>query len=77
MTNIPTKLVIDCSTGEETLVPLTPEELAKAEQDAIAYDQFLADLKAAEDAKIAAQQSAASKLAALGLTQEEIDSLVK
>jgi hypothetical protein len=31
-----TKIVVDCMTGEETLVDLTPEELAQREADEVA-----------------------------------------
>ena len=32
-----TKLVVDCSTGEQTVVELTAEEIAQREADAAAY----------------------------------------
>ena len=65
------KIVVDCSTGETTIVPLTAEEIAQREADAASY----AAEKAARDAELAAKeatrQSALAKLAALGLTAEE------
>jgi len=73
MTN--TKLVIDCSTGEQTIVPLTPEELAQREADRLAFEQAEADRLAAEAEKTALEASAVSKLEALGLTAEEIAAL--
>ena len=74
---MPTKLIVDCSTGETTEVELTAEEIAQREADALAF----AEAKAAEDAAKAeaeaAKVSAQAKLAALGLTAEEIAALSK
>jgi len=70
-----TKLVVDCSTGEQTIVELTAEEIAQREADAQAY----AEAKAIKDAEIAAKAtakaSAISKLGALGLSDAEIAAL--
>jgi len=63
---MPTKLIVDCSTGVTTEVELTAEEIAQREADAAAF----AEIKAAEDA--AAQASAA---VAVTLAQV-VDSLV-
>lgn len=75
MTETLTKIVVDCSTGEQTIVPLTAEEIAQRQADAQAY----AAQKAIEDAAIAAKAeakaSAEAKLAALGLTADEIKAL--
>ena len=74
---MPTKLVVDCSTGITSEVELTAEEIAQREADAAAF----AEAKAAEDAAKteaeAAKASAQAKLAALGLTAEEIAALSK
>jgi hypothetical protein len=72
MTEILTKLVVDCSTGEATEVPLTTEELAQRETDRIAAEAREAERLAAEEAKEALKASANAKLAALGLTADEI-----
>jgi len=72
MTEILTKLVVDCSTGEATEVPLTTEELAQRETDRLAYEAQEAERLAAEEAKEAAKASANAKLKALGLTDSEI-----
>lgn len=73
----PTKIIVDCSTGEETILPLTAEEIAQREADAAAY----AEQKAAEEAEAAAvaeaKVSANAKLKALGLSDEEIAALSK
>jgi hypothetical protein len=71
----PTKLIVDCSTGVTTEVELTDEEVAQREADAIAYAAQKAEQDAAEAAKAAAKASGEAKLAALGLTAEEISAL--
>ena len=72
MTEVITKLVVDCSTGESTIVPLTAEELAQRETDRLAWEAKQAEELAIEAAKDAAKASAQAKLEALGLTAEEI-----
>jgi DNA-binding NarL/FixJ family response regulator len=67
----PTALEIDGITGESIIRPLTPEELAERE----AMQAELEAIQADQDAKIAARQSALAKLAALGLTEDEIAAL--
>ena len=75
MTDTPTKVIVDCSTGESTIVPLTAEEIAQRETDRLAWEAQEATTLAAEEAKAVAQASAVSKLTALGLTAEEIAAL--
>ena len=75
MTDTPTKVIVDCSTGESIVVPLTAEELAQREIDRLAYEAEEAERQALEDAKAEAQASAVAKLTALGLTAEEISAL--
>jgi hypothetical protein len=72
MTEVITKLVVDCSTGIATEVPLTAEELAQRETDRLAYEAQEAERLAAEEAKEALKASANAKLKALGLTDAEI-----
>jgi hypothetical protein len=72
MTEVITKLVVDCSTGEATTVPLTAEELAQRETDRLAWEAQEAERLAAEEAKETAKASANAKLKALGLTDAEI-----
>jgi hypothetical protein len=73
----PTRIEIDCSTGIESIIELTDAEVAQMQADAAAA----ATRKAAEDAAKAeeadAKASAQAKLAALGLTAEEITALTK
>lgn len=75
MTEVITKLVIDCETGEQTVVPLTEEELAQRELDRIASEEAQAARQAEEQARADAKASAQAKLALLGLTEEEISAL--
>jgi len=73
----PTKLVVDCSTGITETIELTDAEVAQMQADAEAY----AAQKAIDDAAKAAAETAAAagkaKLKALGLSDAEIDALVK
>jgi hypothetical protein len=73
----PTKLVVDCSTGITEEIELTDAEVAQMQADAEAY----AAQKALDDAAKAAAATAAvagkAKLKALGLTDAEIEALVK
>jgi len=71
----PTKLIVDCSTGVTTEIELTDAEVAQREADATAYAAQKAEQDAAEAAKAAAKASGEAKLAALGLTAEEISAL--
>jgi hypothetical protein len=66
------KIIVDCQTGEQTVVDLTPEEIAeheKAVKEAIELDKQLEAERLALEEK---RQSAKEKLEALGLTAEEI-----
>ena len=72
-----TKIVVDCSTGETTVVTLTSEEIAQREADAAAFAEAEAARVAAEEAKAALKASAKAKLiAGQPLTAEEADVLV-
>jgi len=77
MTEVITKLVVDCATGISTEVPLTEEELAQRETDRLAFEAAQAERLAAEEAKEAAKASANAKLAALGLTEDEIAAITR
>jgi hypothetical protein len=74
---MPTKLIVDCSTGVTTEVELTAEEIAQREADAAAFAEAKAKEEAAKAEAEAAKASAQAKLAALGLTAEEIAALSK
>ena len=77
MSDTLTKIVVDCSTGAVEELPLTAEEIAQREADAIAGAALEAERIATLAAAQAAKESAQSKLAALGLTAEEIAALTK
>jgi hypothetical protein len=78
MTEILNKVIVDCSTGESTTVPLTEEELAQREVDRLAFEEAEAARVAAEEATEALRQSAITKLmAAEPLTAEEAALMVK
>jgi CMP-N-acetylneuraminic acid synthetase len=70
------KLIVSPEYPEGILVDLTAEEIAQREQDAIKYE---AD-KLAREEKIAQEkarkESAIAKLKALGLTEEEVKSIL-
>ena len=73
----PTKVIINCETGVQEEIELTDEEVAQREADTAAFAAERAQREAAEAAKAASKASAESKLAALGLTAEEIAALTK
>ena len=77
MSEILTKVVVDCSTGEQQIIPLTAEEIAQAEADAAASVIAQAERLAIEEAAAAAKASGIAKLLALGLTEEEANALIK
>lgn len=73
---IPTRLVINCETGEREIIPLTEEEIAERELMQLQAIAEQEQREAEEAAKAAAKASAISKLAALGLSDVEIAALV-
>ena len=62
------KVIVDCSTGETTVVPLTAEEIADLEAAAA---QAEADRKAAEAEAAAKETARQALLKKLGITAEE------
>lgn len=68
MTDTPTKVIVDCSTGEQTVVPLTAEEIADLQAAAAQAEQDRLAAEAEAAAKAAARQALLDKL---GITQEE------
>jgi hypothetical protein len=77
MTDTPTKVIVNCATGESTTVPLTEAELEQREIDRLAWEAQEAERKAAEAEQEALKASANAKLAALGLTEDEIAAISK
>lgn len=77
MTETPTKVIVDCSTGESTIVPLTAEEIAQREADRLAWEAQEAERLAAEQALADLKASAKAKLiAGEPLTEAEADTLI-
>ena len=72
---MPTKLIIDCSTGTQTEVELTADEVSELQARQAAYAIEKAEEDAAAAAKASAKASAQAKLSALGLTAAEIAAL--
>ena len=72
MSEILTKVIVDCATGIAETIPLTPEEISNLEAMR-AKDELVAQQREAEElARAEAKAAAQSKLEALGLTPEEI-----
>lgn len=72
-----TKVVVDCQTGESTILPLTAEELAQLEIDRQESEAREAERLAQIEAKETLKASAKAKLiAGEPLTAEEADTLI-
>ena len=71
----PTRIEINCTTGVESIIELTDAEIAQMEADAAAFATAEAAREAAEAAAAEAKASGQAKLAALGLTADEIAAL--
>jgi hypothetical protein len=69
------KLVVDVAKGTQSYIDLTPEEIEQRAVDAQAAAIEKAEREAAEQAKADAKLTAQAKLAALGLTGEEVAAL--
>jgi len=66
-----TAVIFDAATGEVIERPMTTDELAQRELDIAEAEARQAEA----DAKVAARESALAKLAALGLTADEVAAL--
>lgn len=77
MSEVLTKIVVDCSTGEQRIENLTEAEIEQREADAQAYLAQKAIEDAAAEALATLKASAKAKLiAGQPLTAEEADTLV-
>jgi hypothetical protein len=77
MTETLTRIEVNCTTGEETIIPLSPEEIAEREADSVASARAEANRQTAEQALSTLRASAKAKLiAGTPLTAEEADTLV-
>jgi pyruvate/oxaloacetate carboxyltransferase len=70
---MPTKLIVDCSTGVTTEVELTAEEIAQREADAVKAEQ---DRLAKEAQEAAQAKMKADVLKRLGITEQEAKALL-
>ena len=73
----PTRIEINCETGVESIIELTDAEVAQMQVDAAAAAERRAEEDAAAAVAAEAKASAQAKLAALGLTADEIAALSK
>ena len=71
----PTRIEVNCTTGVQSVIELTDEEIAQLEVDRANAEADRAAREAEAEAKAAAKAAAQAKLAALGLTAEEIAAL--
>jgi predicted mannosyl-3-phosphoglycerate phosphatase (HAD superfamily) len=76
-TDTPTITEVDCSTGIQTVREMTAEEITNWETMKAETAALLAAREAEEAATQASKESAQAKLAALGLTADEITALTK
>jgi 3-hydroxyisobutyrate dehydrogenase-like beta-hydroxyacid dehydrogenase len=77
MSDTPTKIVVDCATGQQQIIELTAEEIEQRELDAIAAATRREEEEAAAEALAALKASAKAKLVAgTPLTEEEAATLV-
>lgn len=72
-----TAIEINCETGEVVERPLTAAELAQREADAAEFAAKQHEEEVAAQEVAAAKEAAHAKLAALGLTADEIAALSK
>jgi hypothetical protein len=75
MSEVLTTTEMNCETGEVIERPLTPEEVISYNAMIAESETRKAEAEAAAEAKAIAKASAEAKLAALGLTAEEIAAL--
>ena len=68
----PTKLIVNCETGEETIIELTAEEIAEMEQRMVEADaRRAAEIAEAETRAVLKVSAKAKLVAGEPLTEEE------
>lgn len=77
MSDTPMKLIVDVAKGTHEYVALTPAEIAERDQMAAQHAAEQAEREAAATAEADAKLAAQAKLAALGLTGEEVAAITK
>jgi hypothetical protein len=73
----PTRIEVNCTTGVVSEIELTDAEIEQRDADAVIAEIERAERETAAQAEADAKLSAQAKLAALGLTGEEIAALSK
>ncbi len=68
MSDTPTKVVVDCSTGITEVIPLTQDEIVELEIARVAAEN---ERKIAETQAAARAEAKAALLAQLGITEEQ------
>ena len=72
----PTRIEVNCTTGEVLEIELTDAEMAQMQADRLVAEQERSERDAVEAAKADAKLSAQAKLQALGLSGEEISAII-
>jgi hypothetical protein len=73
---MPTKLIVNCATGQAEEVELTAEEIAQAEADAAAAAVAEAERAAAEEAAALAEAEKEANIAKVPVLEEAVDELI-
>jgi hypothetical protein len=73
----PTRIEVNCTTGVVSEIELTDAEIEQREADAVIAEMERAERETKAAAEADAKLSAQAKLAALGLTGDEITALTK
>lgn len=77
MSDRPKRIEVNCTTGVVSEIELTDAEIEQRDADAVIAEIERAERETAAQAEADAKLSAQAKLAALGLTGEEIAALSK
>jgi hypothetical protein len=73
----PVKVIVDCSTGESTVVPYTEEEIAQLEADKLAMEaRELAEATAKAEADARKATLLATLASSTGLTENDLKFLI-
>ena len=70
------KIVVDCSTGKVQEIPLTAEEIAERDAQAVIAEAERVEQEAIAEQKAADAQAGRDALVALGLTEAQIAALL-
>ena len=73
----PTRIEVNCTTGVVSEIELTDAEIEQRDADAVIAEMERAERETAAQAEADAKLSAQAKLAALGLSGDEIAAITK